>query len=96
MGLNRKRGALSGLLRTTYYSEENGQQVLEKGLADLQDDPGDIYRTNIQTGELNALNASLAVIKFKQIRGFYVEEDPNYHQLFDVSDCQIVAESELQ
>ena len=35
MGLNRKRGPISGLLRTTYYSAEHGQEVREKDLAPL-------------------------------------------------------------
>jgi hypothetical protein len=43
-------------------------------LAELVDDPADEYRIHIQTAELNALNAALAVIKFKQIRGFYFDE----------------------
>ena len=68
MGLNRKRGPINGLLRTTYYSAEHGQEVREKDLAPLSDDPDDIYRTNIQISELNSLNACLAVVRFKQLR----------------------------
>jgi len=59
-------------------------------LADEADDPGDIYRTNIQIGELNALNACLAVIKFKQLRGFYLEAESPFHFLFDIADMKIV------
>jgi ThiF family len=94
MGLNRKRGPLNGLLRTTYYSSEDGQKVREKGLAELEDNPDDLYRTNIQIGELNALNACLAVIKFKQLRGFYFEEVPHYHLLFEIGDLKIVGASQ--
>ncbi len=90
MGLNRKRGPLNGLLRTTYYSSEEGQKIREMGLAELEDSPDDLYRTNIQIGELNALNACLAVIKFKQLRGFYFEEVPYYHLLFEIGDLKIV------
>lgn len=39
----------------------------------LREDPDGLYRTNIQIAELNALNACLAVVKFKQLRGFYLE-----------------------
>ncbi len=73
MGLKRKKGPLNGMLRATYYSAENGQQVRAKGLAPLLDSPDDLYSTNIQISELNALNACLAVIRFKQLRGFYFE-----------------------
>lgn len=92
MGLNRKRGPINGQLRTTYYSQEHGQNVRDKGLAPLTDNPDDVYKTNIQISELNALNACLAVIRFKQLRGFYFEEIPNYHLLFEIGDLKIVGE----
>jgi hypothetical protein len=95
MGLSRKNGSLNGMLRTTYYSAEHGQIVRDKGLAELADAPDNLYRTNIQIGELNALNACLAVIRFKQLRGFYFEELPLYHLLFEISDLKIVSESQL-
>jgi hypothetical protein len=59
----------------------------------MSDRPDDEYRRNIQIGELNALNAVLAIIKYKQFKGFYFEEIPNYHFLFDVSDSKVVARS---
>lgn len=95
MGLNRKRGPLNGQLRTTYYSPEHGQNVRDKGLASLADSPDDLYKTNIQISELNALNACLAVIKFKQLRGFYFEDLPYYHRLIEIGDLKTVGESEI-
>jgi hypothetical protein len=59
MGLHRQGGPLNGQLRTTYYSAEQGQKVLDKGMAQLTDNPDDLYKTNIQISELNALNACL-------------------------------------
>jgi hypothetical protein len=95
MGLGRKDGSLNGMLRTTYYSAEHGPKVRDKGLADLADTPDDLYRTNIQIGELNALNACLAVIRFKQLRGFYFEELPYYNLLFEVGDLRMAGESRV-
>jgi hypothetical protein len=95
MGLSRKNGSLNGMLRTTYYSAEHGQMMRDKGLAELADTPDDLYRTNIQIGELNALNACLAIIRFKQLRGFYFEELPLYHLLFEIGDLKIVSESQF-
>ncbi len=89
MGLKRKEGLLAGTIRTTYFSIEKGQQRSERGLAMIADNPDDIYKTNIQIGELNALNASLAVMKYKQIRGFYFEEDPIYQSVFRVEDSSM-------
>lgn len=95
MGLDRKKGAINGMIRATYYSSENAQRVRNKGLAEMSDQPNDIYRTDIQIGEINALNACLAVIRFKQLRGFYFEEIPYYHMLLEIGDLKVVGESEL-
>ena len=94
MGLNRKQGALGGMLRATYYSVEHGRETRDKRLAELADTSDDLYRTNIQVGELNALNACLAIIKFKQLRGFYFEEVPYYHLLFGVGDLKVQGDAE--
>jgi len=76
MGLNRNRGSLNGQIRATYYSSNNANELYDKGLAPLTDNPDNLYKTNIQISELNAFNACLAVIKYKQLRGFYFEEMP--------------------
>lgn len=90
MGPNRKHGPLGGMARVTYFAPERATEMMGQGLAELADSPDDEYRNNIQIGELNALNASLAVIKFKQLRGFYVEESPLYHLLFEVGGMRIL------
>lgn len=81
MGLNRKQGPLSGTIRTTYYSIEDASKVRDLQLAEMADDPNDIYRRTVQISELNALNASLAVIRYKQLRGFYLDDNTPYHLL---------------
>jgi hypothetical protein len=95
MGLDRKRGPINGMARATYYSSENAQRVRDKGLAEMSDQPDDIYRTNMQISEINALNACLAVIRFKQLRGFYFEEQPYYQLLWEIGDLKVIGESEL-
>jgi hypothetical protein len=84
MGLNRKLGALSGTLRVTYYSRDNAVQLRQLQLAETADDPDDDYRHNIQTSELNAMNASLAVTRYKQLRGFYADDKTPAHLLMSV------------
>ncbi len=80
------------MLRTTYFSAENGEAVRDKGLVEMADAPDEEYRSNIQIGELNALNASLAVIKFKKLRGFYFDEQPNFHQVLELGECKLFSE----
>jgi hypothetical protein len=95
MGLSSKQGPLSGMMRATYYSPDDALAVKEKGFAELSDRPNDEYRVNIQIGELNALNAALAIIKFKRLKGFYLEKSSDFHFLFDLSDCKIATRSAL-
>ncbi len=86
IGLNRKQGALSGTIRATYYSAENAAMVRELQLAEMADDPDDIYRRNVQISELNAMNAAIAVIRYKQLQGFYVSDNTPYHLLMGVEN----------
>jgi len=94
MGLKRSQeGPLDGTLRATYYSVEDGQRLRDLGLAELVDDPADEYKVHIQTAELNALNATLAVIKFKQIRGFYADRDALNSLVVQVGNIKTIHEA---
>lgn len=92
MGLKRKQGMLSGMLRMTYYSAEDAASVRDMQLAEMVDDPDDLYKTNIQISELNALNACLAVIRYKQLRRFYAGDNASYHMLMEVETLRTFAE----
>ena len=93
MGLNRKQGALSGTIRATYYSADEASKVRDMQLAEMVDDPDDIYRRNVQIAELNALNATIAVIRYKQLRGFYVDDGACYHLLMGVENLRTFTEA---
>ncbi|MGD9724785.1 MAG: ThiF family adenylyltransferase [Alphaproteobacteria bacterium] len=93
MGLNRKHGSLSGQLRATYYSKDEAATRREKGFATLADHPNEEYRVNIQIAELNALNAALAVIEYKKLKGFYFDENSGFHFHFRIADSKIIVRS---
>lgn len=94
MGLSRKNGPISGMMRATYYPAEQAQQIKNLGLAPLADQPDDVYKTNIQISELNALNAALAMIRYKQIKGFYLDDDTElFNLLFGLADFTIIKRS---
>lgn len=86
MGLDRDKGPISGILRTTYFSNETAQDILARKLVPMSDLPDEIYRNNIQISELNALNACFAVIKYKQLRGFYENDNTFSHLLFTLDN----------
>jgi hypothetical protein len=92
LGLNRKQGPLAGALRATYYPVGKATELRAKQLAEEVDDPDDIYRKSVQIAELNALNACLAVIRYKQVRGFYVIEAAIQHLLLDMASLRLLGE----
>jgi len=49
------------------------------------DDGDALYRQNIQVADLNALNAQLAVIKWKQLCGFYEDVARSHHTAYTVA-----------
>ena len=70
MGLYRVNDSIAGTIRTTTCCSEHYHHA--EDCIDLAGDeaPGE-YERNAQLAELNALNAALAVIKWKKVRGFY-------------------------
>jgi hypothetical protein len=88
-----KDGLIKGMLRTTYYSPETAAAVVASGHAETRDAPEDVYRTNIQIAELNALNAAIAVVRFKQLRGFYADDVLGNNLLFDIRDLKIASDA---
>ena len=95
MGLIRLGSPLAGNLQTTYYSVENAEQVRGFGYAQTADDPNEEYKVNVQISELNALNACIAIMKFKQLRGFYAEQNPNYNLQFNIRNLKHIGEWEF-
>ena len=93
MGLKRKDGPISGMLRVTYYSKEDAAAMRARQLAEMSDTPDNLYKANIQIAELNAMNACLALVRYKQLLGFYVEDDPILHLLFAIRDLGITSET---
>lgn len=90
MGLNRRPGRISGTVRTTYFPKDLGEEVRAKGYAPTTDPADDIYKTNIQIAELNALNAALAVIRFKQVRGLYVGPESSIQHLLTLDNLSLL------
>lgn len=94
MGLNRKQHSLAGTVRVTYYPPDKAAAMRDRKLAELVDHPEDEYRAQVQLSELNALNASIAVMRYKQVRGFYLDDKSPDHLLFDTPSLQVFLEEE--
>jgi hypothetical protein len=64
--------AIFGTIRTTFVTPERVDAAM-RYLSFGNDEPGDdVYASNIQIAELNAVNAAMAVMRFKQHLTFYV------------------------
>ena len=82
MGLQLDDGSLGGILRVT-TSTPTMREHVHGGRIDFSDDQGeDLYATNIQVADLNALNAIMAVIKWKKLRGFYRDLEREHHSTY--------------
>lgn len=70
MGIEKVDGKLLGVVRTGFGEtpRRSAAQRDEGGLRDVGE-----YERNVQIVELNALNAALAVIRWKKHRGFYLD-----------------------
>lgn len=73
MGVEKEEGSLDGLIRTTLFTQATAAKAMEEVPLDRRVEDG-AYRTFVQIAELNALNAALAIMRFKQLRGFYRDE----------------------
>jgi hypothetical protein len=78
MGVVLVDNSLGGVLRVT-TSTPRQRNHIETRILFSDDDGNNEYSTNIQIADLNALNAALAVIKWKKLFGFY-RDLKNEHQ----------------
>ena len=70
MGLELVKGAIGGILTVTTSTKEKTDHVLGR-IPVVPGDKNNDYSRNIQVADLNALNAAMAVIKWKKLLGFY-------------------------
>lgn len=92
IGVNAVDGKLSGIVRVTTGTEQKRDHI-EKRIsfaASIDDD----YSSNIQIAELNALNASLAVMKWKKMLGFYHDFGKAFHSTFTIDTGVLINEED--
>lgn len=54
-----------------------------------------LYRQNIQVADMNALNAQLAVMKWKQLFGFYADDFYPHNMTFSVNSMSLVRDVQV-
>lgn len=95
LGLSLVDERLMGLVRVTTSTPSMRNHVHDKGRIPLMGrDDDDLYRSNIQVADLNTLAACLAVIQYKQLRGFYLDTEGEYHTVYSTDGSHIVNEDQ--
>lgn len=74
---------LIGTCRTTLVTSERADHFDEYAPQGMDTDE-DLYRSNIQVADMNALNAALAVLKWKQFCEFYSDQFHVHHSTFSI------------
>ncbi len=85
-------GSLAGIVRTTTSDPAHRQHVRKRISFAEEDD--DAYEQNIQIADLNALNAIMAVIKWKKLFGFYIDLEHEYSSTYTVDGNHLLNEDQ--
>ena len=96
MGLELVDDQLLGILRVTASTPEKRDHVRGNRRMGLSGGDADgVYAQNIQIAELNALNAALAVIKWKKLFGFYRDLENEHFSAYTLDGNSIINEDQV-
>lgn len=89
MGLYAKRDKIAGMLRTV-LSLPDGRANARARMSFAAEDANNEYDKNIQIADLNMLNACLAVIAWKKLRGFYFDLGKERSSSYTIANSLLV------
>lgn len=91
LGVVRAEEGLSGLVRVS-ASTPSTRDLARRHISFEAGNVKDDYSTNIQVAELNALNAAMAVLRWKKMIGFYRDVSRDYYAGYSIAANDIVNE----
>lgn len=90
LGVNIADENLVGTLRVTSATPLKHDHIPNRiGFGSIEDNE---YRSNIQIADLNALNALMAVVKWKKMSGFYQDLKQEYNSTYSINTSQLINE----
>lgn len=93
MGVDVVDDSLIGIVRVTASTPEMREHVHAKNRIPMTGDGRDnLYERNIQIGELNAMNACLAVIRWKKYLGFYKDFEGEHFTAYTIDGNHLLNE----
>jgi hypothetical protein len=93
MGILLDDGRLSGLVRTTLSTSDTRDAAAAHISFDDSNGEQNEYASNIQIAELNALNAALAIIRFKKFFDVYRDARKDVYAGYSIAGGEIVVEA---
>jgi hypothetical protein len=95
MGVYLSGDSLGGIVKTTTSTPAQRDHVPAKNRISFSaTDGNNEYDQNIQIADLNALNAALAVIKWKKLFGFYHDFDKEHHSTYTIDGNKLLNEDQ--
>lgn len=90
LGVEIADDSLMGIVRMTVGTPSKFDHIPNRiGTEEALDNE---YSTNIQIADLNALNAVMAVIKWKKLCGFYKDLKEEHHSTYTINTSQLINE----
>lgn len=93
IGIELVENKLCGQVRTSFVAAGKKDDAI-KHVPMGKDDMENVYQSNIQIVELNALNAALAVIRYKKHVGCYHDVRQNIQTIYSIIAGEIINEDE--
>jgi molybdopterin/thiamine biosynthesis adenylyltransferase len=88
LGVQTVDDRLFGQIRVTTVTNTKNDHLPNRIFA--EDDENNDYITNVQIAELNSLNACMAVIKWKKLSTFYVDQENEHHSIYTIGTSKII------
>ena len=96
MGIEVVDDSLIGILRVTLSTNQKRKHIRQNDRVPFSDNDADgAYTQNIQIAELNALNATMAVIKWKKFCGFYQDNEREYFSTYTI-DVNMISSADYE
>jgi len=94
MGLQMVGESLTGIATVTTCTTEQRKHIKDR-ISFSDGNEGNEYSQNIQIADLNALNAALAVVRWKKICGFYKDLEHEHFCAYVVNGNTLINEDKL-
>ena len=92
LGVYRSGDALAGIVRVTTSTPSHRRHLWDGQRLSFTGAEDDEYESNIQIADLNALNAVLAVLKWKKLFGFYADLERELYTAYTIDGSHLLNE----